>query len=105
MTFEKYGRDDIGARVDISQQLVEQVAVSAAQPQMMVRIDDRELRLGDRLRVGGRKPGFIRRINAAELPVLPGRCRAGNHWRASVERVSPQPMTGFHPWPGGHCPK
>ena len=86
MAFEKHGRDDVVAGVRVGQQLVEQIAVAAAQPQMMVRIDDRQLRLDDRLRRGGREPGFIRRINAAELPVLPGRRGGRNHRRASVER-------------------
>src|SRR5579863_7257347 len=49
---------------------VEQIRVAAAQPEMMVRVDDR---------LGWRRgePGIVGRIDSAELPGLAGRCGCG----------------------------
>ena len=44
----KHRRDDVVTAVGIGQQLVEQIAPAGAVPEMMVRIDDRQLGLEDR---------------------------------------------------------
>src|SRR4029077_7284539 len=43
------GRDDVVPRIDVGQQLVEQVAAARVIPEMMVRIDDRQAWLEDLL--------------------------------------------------------
>ena len=69
---EHRGDDVVVAGVDVGQQLVEQIAVAAAQPQMVVRVDHRQFGLDDRLGLGGSEPGLVGRIDAAELPLLAG---------------------------------
>jgi len=50
VAFLEHGGDDIVPGVQIGEQFVEQIRVAAAQPQMMVRVDDRQIRFEDRLR-------------------------------------------------------
>jgi hypothetical protein len=44
---DEHGRDDIVARIAVRQQFVEQIAAARVIPQMMVRIDDRQIGLED----------------------------------------------------------
>ncbi len=46
---DEHGIGDVVAAVEVGQQIVQQVAPAAAVPQMMVRIDDRQVRLQRRL--------------------------------------------------------
>ena len=46
---DEHGSGDAVAAVEVGQQLVQQVAPAAAVPQMMVRIDDRQVRFQGRL--------------------------------------------------------
>jgi hypothetical protein len=69
--FEEDGRDDVVAGVEVGEQLVEEIAVIAALPQMMVGIDDRQVRVQHGF-VGGRgEPCLVRRVDMPEFPVLP----------------------------------
>src|SRR5204863_1809363 len=43
------GGDDVVTAVGVGEQIVEQITPAAAVPEMMMRIDDRQLRLQDRL--------------------------------------------------------
>ena len=61
MAFDEHGGDDVVAAVEVGQQFVEQIAVPAAQPQMMVRVDDRQIGIEDRLRRGRGEPCLVRR--------------------------------------------
>jgi hypothetical protein len=45
----EHGRDDVVAGIDVGQQLVEQIAATRVVPEMMVRVDDRQIRLEDLL--------------------------------------------------------
>jgi hypothetical protein len=82
VAFEKHRRDDVVAAVQVSEQFVEEIAVIAALPQMMVRIDDRQIRVEDRLQLGGGEPCLVRRVGPPELPVLLGlRHAASPHFR------------------------
>ena len=47
--FLEAGRDDVVAAADVFEQVLEQVAVAGPVPQMMVRIDDRQIGLEDLL--------------------------------------------------------
>ena len=47
--FDEYGRDDVVTAAGIGQQIIEHVTPPRSHPQMMMRIDDRQLRLKDRL--------------------------------------------------------
>src|SRR5205814_9466388 len=47
--FLETGRDDVVPAADIFEQILEQVSVTGPVPQMMVRIDDRQIRLEDLL--------------------------------------------------------
>ena len=40
---DEHGRDDVVAGVDVGQELVEQIAAARVIPQMMVRVDDRQI--------------------------------------------------------------
>src|SRR5208282_2287685 len=44
------GRDDVVLRVDVGQEFVEQIAAAWVIPEMMVRVDDRQIGLEDLLR-------------------------------------------------------
>ena len=46
---DKDRRDDVVAGIDVGQKLVEQIAAAGVVPQMMVRIDDRQIGFEDRL--------------------------------------------------------
>src|SRR5215472_4269144 len=46
---DEHGLDDVVAGVDIGQQLVEQIAAAGMIPEMMVRVDDRQIWLEDLL--------------------------------------------------------
>jgi hypothetical protein len=70
--FEKDGRDDVVAGVEVGEQLVEEIAVIAALPQMMVGIDDRQIRVEHGLFGRGPEPCLVRGIDMPEFPVLPG---------------------------------
>ncbi len=72
--FLEHGRDNVMAGVEVGEQFVEQIGVVAALPQMMVRIDDRQVGIEDRLGRGRRQPGFVGCVDPAELPFLPRRC-------------------------------
>jgi hypothetical protein len=48
-SLDEHGRDDVVAAVGIYQQVVEQIAPSGTVPQMVVRIDNRQFWLDDRL--------------------------------------------------------
>src|SRR3954454_222662 len=48
-----HGRDDLVAAAEIREQLRDHVAVPRLVPEMMVRVDDRQLRLRDLLRLPG----------------------------------------------------
>ena len=54
MAFLEHRRDNVVAGVEIGQQLIEQIAVAVAHPEMMARIDDRQVGVEDRLRLSGR---------------------------------------------------
>ncbi len=77
VAFEKDRGDDVMPGREIGEQLVEQIAVIGALPQMMVRIDDRQIGVEHRLRGRGGEPWLVRRVDPAELPVLPGLCHRG----------------------------
>jgi len=42
-TLDEHGRDDVVPRVDVGQEFVEQIAAARVIPEMMVRIDDRQI--------------------------------------------------------------
>ena len=69
--FEEDGCDDVVAGVEVGEQLVEEIAVIAALPQMMVGIDDRQIRVEHGLVGGRREPCLVRRVDMPEFPVLP----------------------------------
>jgi hypothetical protein len=47
---DEHGLDDVVARIDVGQEFVEQIAAARMVPEMMVRVDDRQIRLEDLLR-------------------------------------------------------
>jgi hypothetical protein len=73
VALEEHGGDHVVAGAEVGQQLVEQVAMIRPDPQMMVRVDDRQVRLEDRL---GRRLGQPRLVGGVDPAVL-GRARMG----------------------------
>jgi len=53
MAFEEHRGDDVVAGVQICQELVQEIAMALPLPEMVVRVDDGQLGLEDRL---GRRP-------------------------------------------------
>ncbi len=66
----EHGGDDVVAAVGIGEQVVEQIAPARAIPQMMVRIDDRQIGLEDRL-------GAARKPVVADVKIVRSFRRAG----------------------------
>jgi hypothetical protein len=77
MAFEEHRGDDVMPGLEIGAQLIEQIAVVGALPQMMVRVDDRQIGVEHRLGRRGGEPCLVRRVDPAELPALPGLCHRG----------------------------
>src|SRR6516162_1672020 len=48
-SLDEHGRDDVVPRVDVGQEFVEQIAAARVLPEMMVRVDDRQIGLEDLL--------------------------------------------------------
>jgi hypothetical protein len=67
VAFDEHGGDDVVTGAEVGEQLVQQVAVVRAIPQMVMRVDDRKVRLEDGL--GGRfpEPVLARWRDATEL--------------------------------------
>ena len=92
--FHEAGRDDVVAAAEIGQQILEQVAVARPVPQMMVRIDDRQIGFEDLLAAlvepirphGGVTARRNRGLGHARL--LPG--------SSSAAATVPRPVGHFH---------
>ncbi len=50
------GGDDVVAAADVGKEIVRQIARARSNPQMVMRIDDRQIRLEDRLRLSQTDP-------------------------------------------------
>src|SRR6185503_5987946 len=73
VALEEHGGDQVVAGGRVGQEVGQEVTVAAAVPQVMVGVDDRQVRLEDRLgRVAG-QPRLVGRMDAPEL----GRARRG----------------------------
>src|SRR5207237_2062198 len=59
--------DDVVAPADVVEELVEQVAMPTALPEMMVRVDDGQVGLEDRLRRTRGEPRLVGLVDAPEL--------------------------------------
>ena len=59
--------DDIVTGSEVGEQLVQQVTVVRPLPQVMVGVDDRQLRLENRLGLGAGQPGVVGRPDPPEL--------------------------------------
>ena len=77
VALQEHGRDDVVAGAEIGEQLVQQVAVVGPLPQMMMRVDDRQLGLEDRL---GRRLGEPRLVRGTD----PSVARRRSAWPMSV---------------------
>ena len=67
VALEEHGGHDVVPGAEIGQQLVQQIAVIRPDPQVMVRVDDRQLGLEDRLGLRPRQPRLVGRADAAVL--------------------------------------
>ena len=77
MAFQKHRRDGVVAGVDVRHELVQQIALVVAMPQVMMGIDDRQVRFQRRLGCRLRQPGRIGRVDMAVARRLTGRCHLG----------------------------
>ncbi len=67
VAFHEHGGHDVVARVDVGEKLVEQIAMVRTLPQMMVRVDDRQFGIENRLgRLLG-EPCLVGRMDPPEL--------------------------------------
>ena len=85
VALQKHGGHHVVAGAQVGEQLVQQVPMIRADPQVMVRVDDRQVRLEDRLGRGLGQPRLVGRADAAVL----GRARMGRlaHVRLGSVRV------------------
>src|SRR5437660_7915771 len=72
MAFVEHGRDHLVSRPEIGQQVGQQIAMARHVPQVMVRVDNGEVRLEDRLRRRLGEPRLVGPEDPAELR-RPGR--------------------------------
>jgi len=71
--FEKHGGDDVVPGIEVSAQLVNQIAMVRPIPEMMVGVDDRQFGIEDRFRRLLGQPRVVwRRYGSSELGGLPG---------------------------------
>jgi hypothetical protein len=85
MALHEDGGDDVVAGADVVEELVQEVAVVGPLPQVVMRVDDGQVGLEDRLRRLLREPGFVGRVDAAELRRADRR-RAHRDSRSAVRR-------------------
>ncbi len=77
--FEKHGRFDVVTGIDVGEQLFEQIAMAGTFgrpiPEMMVRVDDRQIGVEDRLRRLRGEPSLVRPLDAPPPLGRLWRCR------------------------------
>ena len=72
MALQEHRGHDVVPAAQVREQFVQQVAMIGAMPQMMMRIDDRQIRIEDRLRGRLGQPCLVRRVDSAESGGLSG---------------------------------
>ena len=73
MALDEDGGDDVVPGADVVEELVQEIAVVGPLPQVVMRVDDGQVGLEDRLRRLLGEPGLVGRVDAAELRRAYGR--------------------------------